>query len=289
MAGSAGSTPPLRFRGNRLHHVGYQHLEIEKKGHVATLWLNRPQKRNAMSEDMWADIPSAIGDLNSDASVRVVILAGRGPAFSVGIDLDMLAGLQPDGGSTAVSSLVVYNKVLELQQTASCFADSPKPVIAAVHGYCLGAGMDLITACDIRLAARNSVFSVRETKMGMVADIGSLQRLPGIVGAGATAEMAYTGGDFTADWAKSHGLVNDVYESHDELITAAEGLAATIASNSPLVTFGIKKVLAAGDGRTVQEALDYVAQWNASFLFSNDLKEALTAFMEGRDPDFTGT
>ena len=101
--------------------------------------------------------------------------------------------------------------------------------------------------------------------------------------------MVYTGGDFTADWAKSHGLVNDVYESHDELITAAEGLAATIASNSPLVTFGIKKVLAAGDRRTVQEALDYVAQWNSSFLFSNDLKEALTAFMEGRDPDFTGT
>ena len=162
-------------------------------------------------------------------------------------------------------------------------------MIAAVHGYCLGAGVDLITACDIRLAATDSIFSVRETKMGMVADIGSLQRLPYIVGNGATAEMAYTGGDISAKWAKSHGLVNEVYESHDELIAAASELAGLIASNSPLVTSGIKRVLAAGDGRTVEEALDHVAQWNASFLISNDLIEALNAFMEKGDPDFTGT
>jgi enoyl-CoA hydratase len=149
--------------------------------------------------------------------------------------------------------------------------------------------MDLITACDIRLTASDSVFSVRETKMGMVTDIGSLQRLPAIIGSGVTAEMAYIGGDFSAEWAKSHGLVNYVYESHDELIAAAMELAALIASNFPLVTSGTKKVMAAGDGRTVQEALNYVAQWNSSFLFSNDLMEGLNAFMEKSDPDFTGT
>jgi len=268
--------------------MGYQHLEVTHEGHVATLWLNRPDKHNAMSEDMWADIPAAVDDLNADDGVRVIVLAGRGPSFTVGIDVNLLASLQPQGRSAAESNMTLYKKILELQQTASCFANSPKPVIAATHGYCLGAGIDLITACDIRLATADAVFSVRETKMGLVADIGSLQRLPGIVGAGVTAEMAYTGGDYQAIWAKERGLVNEVYEDPTTLITATQNLADEIAANSPLVTRGIKKVLSAGEGRTTDEALDYVAQWNSSFLFSNDLMEAVNAFMEKRDTDFTG-
>jgi len=269
--------------------MGFQHLEITREGHVATLWLNRPEKQNAMSEDMWSDIPSAVADLNADDAVRVIVLGARGPSFTVGIDMNMLAGLQPQGNSAADSNLTLYRKILDLQQTASCFADSPKPVVAAVHGYCLGAGMDLITACDIRLASRDAIFSVRETKMGLVADIGSLQRLPGIVGAGVTAEMAYTGADYQADWVKSNGLVNQVFKNQAKLMSATQDLAAEIATNSPLVTQGIKKVLAAGENRTVGEALDYVAQWNSSFLMSNDLMEAISAFMEKRHPDFTGT
>lgn len=269
--------------------MGYQHLEITQDGHVATLWLSRPDKHNAMSEDMWSDIPSAVADLDADDTVRVIVLAGRGPSFTVGIDVNMLANLQPQGGSAAESNMILYKKILELQQTASCFADSPKPVVTAVHGYCLGAGIDLITACDIRLAARDAVFSVRETKMGLVADIGSLQRLPGIVGAGVTAEMAYTGADYTATWAMEKGLVNRIYDDSASLLSAAHDLADAIAANSPLVTQGIKQVLSAGDGRTIEEALDHVAQWNASYLLSNDLTEAINAFMEQRDPDFTGT
>lgn len=269
--------------------MGYQHLEITQDGHVATLWLNRPAKRNAMSEDMWSDIPSAVADLDADDEVRVIVLAGRGSSFTVGIDVNMLASLQPQGRSSAEASMILYEKILKLQRTASCFADSPKPVIAAIHGYCLGAGVDLISACDIRLAAEDAVFSIRETKMGLVADIGSLQRLPAIVGAGVTAEMAYTGGDFPAKWAKEKGLVNEVYEDEASLISAAQGLAGVIAANSPLVTQGIKNVLSAREDKTVEEALKYVALWNSSFLFSNDLMEALNAFMEQRDPDFTGT
>ena len=269
--------------------MGYQHLEIDKDDHVATLWLNRPEKRNALSEDMWADIPAAMADLDADDTVRAIVLAARGIAFSVGIDINLLATLQPSGESQADANRKLYETILRLQDTASCFATSPKPVIAAVQGYCLGAGVDLIAACDIRLAADDAVFSIRETKMGLVADIGSLQRLPAIVGVGVTAEMAYTGGDFDVAWAKEAGLVNDVHPDHDAVVTAAHRLAAEIASNSPLVTQGIKQVLAAAEGRTIEEALDYVAQWNSSFLLSNDLMEAIAAFMEKRDPDFTGS
>jgi enoyl-CoA hydratase/carnithine racemase len=268
--------------------MGYEHLEIVRDGHVATLWLNRPEKLNALSEDMWADLPAAMGELDGDDEVRVVILAGRGASFTVGIDVAMLAGFGMDGASKASSNMALYQTIRRMQRTASCFADSPKPVLAAVHGHCLGAGMDLITACDLRLASADANFSIRETRMGLVADIGTLQRLPGIVGAGNTAELAFTGDDFDAVRAERIGLVNRVVRDQDVLFEAADDLAQAISSNSPLVVSGIKKVLAANDGRTVDQALDFVAQWNASYLISNDLFEAVTAFTEKRQPRFTG-
>ena len=267
----------------------FEHLEIEKSGHVATLWLNRPEKLNALSEDMWADIPAAVAELHDDESVRVIVLAGRGTAFSVGIDVNMLAGIQPSGDSPAAGNLELYRTIKRLQGTVSCFAETAKPVIAGIHGYCLGAGANLISACDIRLASADAVFSIRETRMGLVADIGALQRLPAIVGSGVTAEMAMTGADYDADWALQRGLVSRVLDDVESLIAHARELAEQIASNSPLVTQGVKLILQANDGRTIDQALDYVAQWNSSFLISNDLMEAMSAFREKRNPDYTGT
>jgi enoyl-CoA hydratase len=269
--------------------MAYQHLDVEKDGHVATLWLNRPEKLNALSEDMWRDIPAAVSELDGDDEVRVIVLAGHGMAFTVGIDVNMLAGIQPSGPSPATGNLHIYSEIKRLQQTVSCFADTSKPVIAAIHGYCLGAGANLVSACDIRLASADAVISIRETKMGLVADIGALQRLPAIVGNGVTAEMAMTGADYPASWALDKGLVSRVFDSREALMTGAYELAGEIAANSPLVTQGIKKILQANAGRTIDQALDYMAQWNSSFLISNDLMEAINAYMEKRDPDFTGT
>jgi enoyl-CoA hydratase len=268
--------------------MGFENIEITQDGHTATIWLDRPEKLNAMSADIWADIPEAMESLNVDDSVRVVVLAGRGTAFTVGIDINLLASLQPSGESGAAENTATYEKIKVLQHTANSLADSPKPVIAAVHGYCLGGGLDLITACDIRLAARDAVFSVRETRMGLVADTGVLQRLPGIVGPGHTAELAFTGEDIDAARAKEIGLVNDVYDDYDTMLDAARTLAGEIARMSPLVTRGIKNVLSANKALTTEQALDYVAQWNASRLFSNDLVEAMNAFIEKREPHFKG-
>src|SRR3990172_13219736 len=188
--------------------MGYDHLEIEHTGQVATVWLNRPEKLNAMSQDMWADLPTAMADLDADNSVRALVLAGRGPSFTVGIDIEMLSSLQPSGGSQAQANHRLQTQIRRLQLTASCLANSPKPVIAAVHGHCLGAGMDLITACDIRYGSTDSVFSIRETRMAIVADVGTLQRLPAIVGAGHTAELAFSGADIDAVRASEIGLVH---------------------------------------------------------------------------------
>ena len=176
-----------------------------------------------------------------------------------------------------------------MQASVSSLANTTKPVIAAIHGYCIGGGVDLAAACDIRLATADAVFSVREAKVAIVADLGSLQRLPRIVNAGHVAELAYTGKDIDAARAEKIGLLNDIYPTNEDLMTAARSLAREIAANSPLAVQGTKSVLQAGDGATVEEGLEFVARWNTMFLQSNDLAEAMTAFLEKREPKFSGS
>ena len=273
-------------------------LSIEGDGPVATLWLDRPEARNAMGMDLWRDLPVAMAALSAEPSVRAVVVAAKGPHFSVGLDLkamgDVLAGGDTSGGervpapSMAARARGARTEVLRLQDSISAVARCPKPVIAAVHGYCIGGGVDLIAACDIRLASADAVFSVREAKVAIVADLGSLQRLPAIINAGHLAELAFTGKDISAERAKEIGLVNDVTEDAEGVQKAALALAAEIAANSPLAVQGTKAVLAANEGRSVAEGLDYVATWNAGMLNSDDLAEAFRAFMEKRPPTFTG-
>jgi len=266
-----------------------QHVEVAVENGIGWLWLNRPEKLNALSEDMWEDIPAAVAALDRNPDVRVIVVAGRGPAFTVGIDIGMLASLNADGPSEAARNQATYLKVKELQGTFSCLAESPVPVIAAIHGYCLGGGIDLITACDIRLASADAVFSIRETRMGIVADVGTLQRLPHIISPAHVAELAYTGADIDAARAAEIGLLNHVYEDAAAVWAAAGELAATIAANSPLVVKGIKSVLRAGRDKSEADALDYAALWNAAFIRSSDITEAMSAFFEKRPPKYTGT
>jgi enoyl-CoA hydratase len=278
-------------------------LSIERDLDVATLWLDRPEARNAMGVDLWRDLPRAMEALRDDNSVRVVVIAAKGPHFSVGLDLkamgNLLAGSGDgggsgsDGGDARPASMAARARssrleVKRLQDSITAVAQCPKPVVAAVHGYCIGGGVDLIAACDIRLASADAIFSVREAKVAIVADLGSLQRLPAIISAGHLAELAFTGKDITAERAKEIGLVNDVAGDAEGVLKAARALAGEIAANSPIAVQGTKAVLAANEGRTVAEGLDYVATWNSGMLASDDLVEAMTAFMEKRTPKFTG-
>ena len=274
-------------------------LSIERDEAVATVWLDRPEARNAMGMDLWRDLPLAMAAVGADTEVRAVVIAAKGPHFSVGSTSRPWASIlavggagDPSGGGGAASmaarARAARTEVLRLQDAITAVAQCPKPVIAAVHGYCIGGGVDLIAACDIRLASADAVFSVREAKMAIVADLGSLQRLPAIIGAGHLAELAFTGKDISAERAKEIGLVNDVAADAEGVLKAARDLAAEIAANSPIAVQGTKAVLAANEGRTVAEGLEYVATWNAGMLASDDLTEAVTAFMEKRPPEFTG-
>lgn len=275
--------------------MNFDNLTIERDAGVALLWLDRPEKLNALHRPLWDAIPAAVAELDADPDVRVIVLAGRGRAFCAGIDLldhaAALAGggaISGKGESPVGRRRALYDDVRRYQGTCSSFAKTNKPVIAAVHGACIGAGMDLITACDIRLCSADAVFSVRETKIAMVADVGSLQRLPRVIGDGPARELIFTGRDIDAARARDIGLVNDVLPDHESLFARARQLAQEVAANSPLAVQGSKQVLGFAVRREVDASLDYVALWNSAFLHSDDLTESMRAFMERRPPQFRG-
>jgi enoyl-CoA hydratase len=264
-------------------------VSSERHGHVATLWLDDPEARNAMGPAFFEQLPAEMGRLGQDDRVRAVVVAARGPHFSVGLDLGSLDSLAPPaGGSPAQRAQATYRQIKRLQASIGSVADCPKPVVAAVHGRCLGGGLDLAAACDMRVCSADAVFSLRETKMAMVADLGSLQRLCAVVGRGSLAELALTGKDVGAERAERIGLVNAVAPSPEAALEEARALAEEAAACSPLAVEGTKAVLAATQGRPLDEGLDYVALWNAAFLASHDLAEAVSAFFEKRPARFEG-
>lgn len=273
-------------------------ITVEIDNHTAVVWLDRPEKRNAMAPAFWTEFPEIMDALGDDAEVRVIVIAAKGPSFTVGLDLMafgpavMTGDIAAIGGTQSESDVDkrrnTYKQIKLMQRTFTAIADNPKPVIAAIHGHCIGAGVDLATACDIRLAATDAVFSVRETKLAMVADVGTLQRLPSIIDPGKVAELVYTGRDWEADEAEAMGFVSSVHEDAAAVLGAALDLATAIAANSPLAVQGSKAVLNAIRRQKVQQGLDTVALWNAAFLYSDDLGEAIQAFVEKRRPDYKG-
>jgi enoyl-CoA hydratase len=244
----------------------------------------------AMAPAFFTELSAVMAALDADPDVRAIVVTGAEGRFSYGLDLRAAAGslgsvlADPNAGAREA----FLHHLRDLQASITAVAACRTPVVAAVEGWCVGGGVDLITACDVRLASADALFSVREVRMAMVADLGSLQRLVGIIGDGHLRELALTGADVDAAHAERIGLVNRVLDDGDALRAAAFELAGAMAANSPLVTRGIKDVLDAERGPRVEAGLRYVGAWNAAFLPSADLAEAFTAFAERREPRFTG-
>ncbi|MGB3437123.1 MAG: crotonase/enoyl-CoA hydratase family protein [Actinophytocola sp.] len=266
-------------------------LKVDISDGVAEVTLLGPGKGNAMGPDFWRELPLVFGELDRDDAVRAVVLTGSGTNFSYGLDLPAMSGSwAPMLGekSLAKPRTGFLTEVRALQQAVTSISTCRKPVIAAISGWCIGGGLDVIAAADIRLASADAKFSVREVKVAIVADLGSLQRLSGIVGEGHLRELAYTGKDIDAARAEKINLVNDVHPDQAAVLAAARELAADIAANPPLVVQGVKDVLGHRREAEVAEGLRYVAAWNAAFLPSEDLGEAVAAFLERRAPKFNG-
>jgi len=268
-------------------------VSIEKNGGVGTIWLDRPDKYNALNEAFWLAIPEALSALEADEDIRVVLVAGRGKHFCVGIDLvqsGMGSHQRPAGESEAIANLRQLEGTTRFQDAMSSLAKCPLPVIAVIHGHCLGAGIDMITACDIRIASADSNFSVRETRIGLVADVGTLQRLPKILNAGHVAELAYSAKDIDAARAEKIGLVNDVYDTAEAAYDAGMALANQIAANPPMAVRGTKFMLQQSETLTTEQSLLVNGMFTMmTSLRSNDLQESMLAFAEKRAPKYTGT
>ncbi|MBI3650859.1 MAG: crotonase/enoyl-CoA hydratase family protein [Acidobacteria bacterium] len=267
----------------------YQALRVTKTEMLCEVVLLGPGKGNAMGPEFWREVPEVFAALDRDEEVRVILVRGEGAQFSYGLDLlTMTNDIGAQGANLAAERTQFLDKLYALQKAFDAVFYCRKPVIAAINGWCIGGGLDLISACDIRLCSDDARFSLREVRVAMVADLGSLQRLPHIIGEAATRELAYTGKDLEAQRALQIGLVSAVYDSPEALLAAAKTLAQEIAANPPLVVQGIKQVMNQRIGQQVAEGLRYVGAWNAAFLHSEDLQEAITAFKERRKANFKG-
>ncbi|OBG41823.1 enoyl-CoA hydratase [Mycobacterium alsense] len=269
----------------------YESVTVETEDQVAQVTLIGPGKGNAMGPAFWSEMPEVFAKLDADRDVRAIVLTGSGKNFSYGLDLPAMGGsltaVMTDGAS-ARPRAEFHAEVTRMQKAISAVADCRTPTIASVHGWCIGGGVDLISAVDIRYASADAKFSVREVKLAIVADVGSLARLPLILSDGHLRELALTGKDIDAARAEKIGLVNAVYDDAEATLAAAHATAAEIAANPPLTVQGVKDVLDQQRIAAVSASLRYVAAWNAAFLPSKDLTEGISATFAKRPPQFTG-
>ncbi|CAN7665092.1 crotonase/enoyl-CoA hydratase family protein [Mycolicibacterium frederiksbergense] len=268
--------------------MAYESVTVEIADHIARVTLIGPGKGNAMGPAFWAELPEVFGALDADPEVRAIVLTGSGKNFSYGLDLAAMGATMPGLDAGAKDRLGFHQKLITMQGAISAVADCRTPTIASVHGWCIGGGVDLISAVDIRYASADAKFSVREVKLAIVADVGSLARLPLILSDGHLRELTLTGKDIDAARAEKIGLVNDVHADAEASLAAAHATAAEIAANPPLTVHGVKDVLDQQRIGRVSESLRYVAAWNSAFLPSKDLGEAVTAMFQKRPAQFTG-
>ncbi|HEY0044597.1 MAG TPA: enoyl-CoA hydratase-related protein [Allosphingosinicella sp.] len=267
--------------------MGSERIAVGREGGVAHVELARPDKFNAMDGEMFGAIGEAFRSLGADPSVRCILLSGQGRHFTAGLDLQYAASQFPpatDPGRAAESRL---RHIGWLQDAFTAAEQARPPVIAAIHGGCIGAGVDLATACDIRVAAEGAFFQVAEVDVAITADLGTLQRLTHLIPEGVVRELAYTGRRMESAEALRLGLVNRVEATRESAIAAGLELAHTITAKSPLAVAGAKMSLNYSRGRTVEEGLRHVAMWNAGTLVSADLGAAIQARIGKTIPEFS--
>jgi len=269
--------------------MAYTCFEIELHNHIAHVRFCRPDKRNSMIPEFWNELPRLMEELDHSGEIRVVVLSSTGPHFTSGMDLSVFtnsASVSDENKSTQHNAAMFYDTVRRLQESFSSLEKLRVPVLAAVQGGCIGAGVDLVSACDMRYACDGAFFSIQETNIGMTADVGTFPRLTKLMPDGIVREMAYTGRSLSADEAITHGLINAKFDTADEMLSHVMQIAKTIAEKAPFAIHGCKKMILHSRDHTVSDTLDYVGLWNACFLNTADLMESMQASREKRPPNY---
>lgn len=265
----------------------YTAFNVELTDSIAHVQINRPEKVNAMNAAFWDELPAIFQWIDDTEAVRVVVISGAGQHFSSGIDLTLLASLANQmGQDVGRNARLLRRTILRLQAAFNAVDRCRKPVLAAIQGYCIGGAIDLVSACDMRYCSADAQFSIKEVDMGMAADVGTLQRLPRIIGDGMMRELAYTARLFDAAEALRIGLVNRVHDEASSLLEAVFAIARDIAGKSPLAVAGTKEMISYMRDHSIDDGLQYIATWNAAMLQSQDLRVAVAAHMNKQKPSF---
>jgi enoyl-CoA hydratase len=266
--------------------LSFKTLELTIDDGVADLRLNRPDRANSLNQDLWDDLRDAARALDTTPEARIVVLSGAGKHFCAGIDLEMLGQLRPADLEPGRAAEELRVRIMALQDCITAFEKCRKPVLAAISGACVGAGLDLAAACDLRYASADAKFILKEVDLGLAADVGVLQRLPRIVGEGVTRELAYTARTVSGEEAEQLRLVNRCYPSPEELRKRVFELAGQLAEKSPIAMRGTKHAITYARDHTIADGLDQIATWNASALTTTDIAEAVAAFQQKRPSTF---
>ena len=269
----------------------YESFNLEIENDIANIILSRPEQLNSMSRKFWVELPEILEEVNRNSEIRVLIISSTGKHFCAGMDLSAfdngVANIpkekRPDNARIGEA---LYRSAKELQEYICKLEKIRVPVIAAIHGGCIGGALDLVTACDIRLATDDAFFCIQEINIGMAADVGTLQRLPRIIPDSKMRELAYTGRRMLADEAKESGLVSDIYSSQEEMVNAAKEMANEIAKKSPIAIYGLKALMNYSRDHTISDSLDFNALWSGAMLSQRDMEEAIKAFVEKREATF---
>ncbi|MEC8921315.1 MAG: crotonase/enoyl-CoA hydratase family protein [Actinomycetota bacterium] len=269
----------------------YTCFEVETTNHLAHVRMVRPERANSMIPEFWQELPEIIDQLSAGGDARVIVLSAEGRHFCSGMDLSVFAGNnnvsnqeQAKHGSRQRAGF--RSTALQLQRTFSCMEESRLPILSAIQGACIGGGIDMVSATDLRYATNDAFFCIQEINIGMTADVGTLQRMPRFVPEGVVRELAYTGRNMSAAEAKERGFVNEIYGDQDEMLEAVFEIAGEIASKSPMAIWGTKRTLNYGRDHSVADGLEYIATWNAAMFDTDDMAEAFRASTENRDAEF---
>ncbi len=272
--------------------MGHECFDVEVDAKVAHVRMNRPQRSNSMIPAFWRELPAIVDELSSSGSVRAMVLSGEGRHFCSGMDLEVFASDDAVGPTDAPPSHRsrrnerFRSTALKLQESFSVLERARMPVLAAIQGACVGGGIDMVTACDMRYCTEDAFFSIQEINIAMTADVGTLQRMPKLVPEGIVRELAYTGRRWSAAEAKAAGFANEVYPDHDTMLDAVLATGAEIAAKSPMAIWGTKQTMHYTRDHGIADGLEYIANWNAAMFDTDDMAEALAAQVENRAADF---
>ena len=265
--------------------ASYECFEVTIDNQVAHVVLNRPEKRNAMNQSFWKELPDIINDIDTNARARAIVISSTGPHFSAGLDLTMFGSgdASVDKHQRAAAS---YDNILFMQRSFNCLEECRIPVIAAVQGGAFGGGVDLSVACDFRYATEDAFFVIQEINIALTADVGTFPRLVKLIPEGMVRELAYTGRALSADEALRVGLINAVFASQEDMVNHALVIAAEIASKAPVAVYGSKRMINYARDHSTQDGLDYISIWNSAMMNAGEIQEALRAKAEKRAPEF---